>query len=221
MNTNILITLSEGDKRFFTALLIVLVLIIVLIGFLGSLLVKIMQWQGRRMDTLIHDVVVTKVITDKKHLVQYGRKKNWALFFKQAAAPAIIALVGALVLLIRNSIYNDFSYNAFNMDDGFGSLFFGFGFTGEYTGTAEDLIRFRMIEVIHYPTWVNEAWGGYIAGPCFIVAAIWYYVAVSCLIARTTKLFRRSREIFEKSLDGYNQVEADKAKNNNNNGNNS
>ena len=110
----ILISLSENDKRIIFAILIVVILVIVLIGYLGFLLVKLMKWQGRKMDTLIHDVVVTKVITDRPHLLRYGRKKNWALFFKQAIAPLIIIAVGLLVLLIRGLITNNFSYNPFN-----------------------------------------------------------------------------------------------------------
>lgn len=204
MNFNpILISLSENDKRFIFALLIVVILLLVLIGYLGYLLVKLMKWQGKKMDTLIHDVVVTKVITDKNALVKYGRKKNWALFFKQATPPLIIASVGAIVLLIRNSVNNDFTYNPFSVENGFGTIFFTWKLSGNFVGT--DLIKFNELIVDNYPHLVAEAWAGYIVCPCFLVAGVWYYIAVSSLLSRTIKLFIRSREIFEKSLDGFNQ----------------
>ena len=205
MITNpILVTLSENDKRLIFALLIVVILVLVLIGYLGYLLVKLMKWQAKKMDTLIHDVVVYKVINDKKHLIQYGRKKNWALFFKQAYIPLIIILVGAIVLLVRDAIYNDYSYNPFSVENGFGSLFW------TWTVSPDEVIEwnvliFRKIIVDNTPHFVAEGWAGYITAPCFIVGGIWYFIVTSSLLARTIMLFKRSREVFEKSLDGYNQ----------------
>ena len=64
-----LISLSEGDKRLIFSILLIVIVLLVLIALLGYVLVRIMKWQGKKMDTLIHDVVVYKVITDKKHLI--------------------------------------------------------------------------------------------------------------------------------------------------------
>ena len=105
----ILVTLSDNDKRMIFSILLIVIILLVLIGFLGYLLFRIMKWQSRKMDTLIHDVVVNKVIIDKKHLVKYGRMKNWALFFKQAYIPILLILVGIIVLIIHNSIYNNWN----------------------------------------------------------------------------------------------------------------
>ena len=203
----ILISLSESDKRIIFAILIVAILVLVLIGYLGYLLVKLMKWQGRKMDTLIHDVVVTKVITDRKHLIRYGRKKNWALFFKHAYIPLIIIAVGFIVLLIRNSIYNDFNYNPFSVENGFGSLFWTWKLSNEYVGG--DLIKFNVIVLDNQPHFVAEAWGGYISSPCFLIGGLWYLISVSALIGRTVKLYVRSREVFEKSLDGFSQAQSE------------
>ena len=205
MINSILISLSENDKRLIFALLIVIILLLVLIGYLSYLLVKLMMWQSKKMDTLIHDVIVTKVITDKKHLIQYGRKKNWALFFKQAYIPIIIALVGVIILLIRDSINNDFAYNPFSVENGFGSIFWTWKLSDEFVGG--DLIKFNKIVLDNSPHFVAEGWAGYICCPCFIIGGLWYLVAVSSLIARTIMLYKRSREVFEKSLAGYNQNE--------------
>lgn len=199
----ILISLSETDKRIIFAILIVAILVLVLIGYLGYLLVKMMKWQGRKMDTLIHDVVVTKVITDRRHLIRYGRKKNWALFFKQACIPLIIIVFGFIILLIRNSIQNDFSYNPFNVQDGFGTIFWTWKLSNEYVGG--ELIKFNVIVLDNQPHFVAEAWASYISCPCFIIGGLWYFIVISALMGRTIKLYIRSREVFEKSLDGYSQ----------------
>lgn len=216
MNINpILITLSENDKRMIFAILIVVILALVLIGYLGYLLTKLMKWQGKKMDTLIHDVVVTRVIKDKKHLISYGRKKNWALFFKQAYIPVIIALVGLIVLFIRNGITNDWSYNLFSTENGFGTIFFTWKVSGEMTGDATTLIRFNKLVVDNYPHMVASAWASYIVAPCFLVSGVWYFIVASSLLARTIKLYKRSKEVFEKSLDGFNQSSPSPVKPNN------
>ena len=211
---NVLISLSDGDKRLIFALLLILIVILVFIGLLGYLLMRIMKFQSKKIDTLVHDAVVTKVVNDKKHFIRYGRNKNWAYFFKQAYIPMIIIVVGFIVLIIHNSIYNNWSYNPFSTYDGFGTLFFTWKLSGDYTEGS--LIKFAKLVLDNTPHFDAIAWCGYIFGPCIIVGGTWYLVAVSSLLARTVMLYKRSRTIYEKSLDGFNQNETL----NNNNANN-
>ena len=208
INFHTLVTLSENDKRMIFSILLIVILLLVLIGVLGYALFRIMKWQSRKMDTLIHDVVVYKVITDKKHLVRYGRSKNWALFFKQAYIPLIIIAIGAIVWVVYGVVYNNWAYNPFSTYDGFGTLFWTWKYSGEFTGGPMDIIRFQIIVIDNTPHLVLEAWAGYVIGPCFIVGGLWYVIAASSLLARSFILQKRSREIFEKSLVGYRQNEA-------------
>lgn len=204
--SNILISLSDGDKRLIFALLLIFIIILVFIGLLGFILMRIMKFQSKKMDTLVHDAVVTKVIKDKKHLIRYGRNKNWAYFFKQAYIPMIIIVAGFIVLFIHNSVNNYWGYNPFSTYDGFGTLFFTWKLSGDYTGGS--LIRFAKLVLDNTPHFTAIAWCGYIFGPCILVGGTWYLVAVSSLLARTVMLYKRSKTIFEKSLEGYNQNEA-------------
>ena len=205
LNPLIFVTLSENDKRLIFSILIVVIVVLVLIAFLGYLLFRVMRWQSHKMDTLIHDVLVYNVITDRKHLMSYGRKKNWALFFKQAYIPLIILIVAAVVLIIHNTLDNNWEYNPFSTYDGFGTLFWTWKASGEFTGSEWDIIRFQLIFLDNEPHVVAEAWCGYVFGPLVIVGGTWYLIAVSCLLARTFMLIKRSREVFEKSLDGFHQ----------------
>ena len=204
MSPLMLIQLTENDKRLIFALLLVVILVIVLIGYMGFLLTRLMKWQAKKMDTLIHDVVVYKVITDKKHLVRYGRTKNYALFFKQAYIPMIIMAVGFLVLIIRNSIYRDWSYNIFSTQNGFGTIFWTWKLSNEYTGG--ELIKFNKLVIDNTPHLVADAWAGYIVAPCLLVGGAWYFIAVLSFLSRTIMLYKRSKEVFEKSLEGFNQT---------------
>lgn len=199
---NLLVQFTENDKRFFLALALIIILLFVICGYIGMLIVRTMKWQGKKIDTLVHDAVVTKVVTNRKHLLAYGRKKNWRCFFEQARIPLLICIADIAFLLIYDAIKKDFSYNPFSMDKGFGSLFFTFEEDGFMSWW---IFAFKKYKVTHYPTFIPEAWPGYIFCPIIIIAGVWYLVTVQCLISRTIRLQKLSKTIFEKSLEGYNQ----------------
>lgn len=201
---NLLVSLSENDKRLIFALLIVFVLVFVLIGYIGFLITRIMKWQGKKIDAVVADAVVSRVITTKKHFKEYARKKNWRLFFKQAYIPILILLVAAIVLIVRDAIYKDFSYNPFNKENGFATLLFMWDFSGCFTRQGASLLVNWPV-LINSPHLVADAWGGYIFGVLVIVGGVWYFLALQSLIARTIRLFSLSGTVFEKTLEGFNQ----------------
>ena len=203
---SILLSLSDNDKKLLFSLLLIVIIVVVLIGLLGYVLFRLMKWQSKKMDTLVHDVVVYKVVTDRKHFVRYGRIKNWALFFKQSYIPLLIIVVAFIVLVIHNSITNNWSYNPFSTYDGFGTVFFTWKFSGNFVGGT--LIKFAELVVDNRPHLIDIAWAGYFFGPLIIIGGLWYLVSVACLLSRTFLLYKRSREVFEKSLEGYRQSEA-------------
>ena len=133
MNPVVLIQLSENDKRIIIALFLVLILLFVIIGLIGSLIVRTMKWQGKKCDTLVSDVVTNHIIETPRHLRRYARIKNTRYFIKQAWIPIILIIIGVLVLVIRAAVLNDWSYNPFNIDNGFGTLFFVWDFDNPIT----------------------------------------------------------------------------------------
>lgn len=201
---NFLIALSENDKRLIFAILIVLILVFVLIGYIGFLVTKVMKWQGKKLDTIVADPVVTRVITDKHHFIRYARKKNWRLFFKQSYIAILILLFAAIVLIIRDAIYSDFSYNPFNKDNGFGTLLFVWDFSVCFRREGISLIL-NWPALVNTPHFVWEAWGGYLFTVALLIGGIWYIIALQALIARTIRMFQLATSAFEKSLDGFNQ----------------
>lgn len=201
----LLLALSDNDKRIIFSLLLIIIVAVVLLGLLGYILFRLMKWQAKRIDSLVHDVVATKVITDRKHFLKYGRYKNWALYFKQAFIPLLIVLFAFIILIIHNSITNNWAYNPFSTYDGFGTIFYTWKNSGQFTEGS--FIRFAKLTVDNYPHLIDIAWAGYIFGPCIIVGGTWYLIVAACLLARTVLLYKRSREIFEKSLDGFRQNE--------------
>ena len=200
-----LISLSENDKRLIFALLIVLILVFVLIGYIGFLITKLMKWQGKKLDTLVADPVVTRVITTKRHFIRYARKKNWRLFFKQSAIAIVILIIGATTLILRDAIMKDFSYNVFDYEKtGFNTILFLWDF-------SDCIKRDGISLVLNWPVLINtphfsvDAIVSYVFMSSMIVGGIWYLIALQSLISRTIRMYVLSTKAFEKTLEGFNQ----------------
>src|SRR5574344_1285221 len=108
-----LLKLTESDKRLIIAFLLIFILLFVIIGAIGYLIVRIMKWQGKKLDSCVSDVVYTRVITDKKKFSKFAHKKNWIIFYKAARVPVIIMLVSGIILVIRILVYHAVSYDVF------------------------------------------------------------------------------------------------------------
>ena len=203
----LLIKLSENEKRVIIALLIVFILIFVLIGLLGSLVVKTMKYQGKKMDNLVSDVVTTRVITTKKKFFPYARKKNRLQFFKQSYFPIILLTIGLAILLIFEATHG-FKYNPFNTDDGFGTLFYTFNLSNKEAYTTK-IFGLTVISswppIATEPHFVWKAWAAYLSLPIILVGGLWYLVTAQCYLARTIRMYKLASTIFDKSLEGFNQ----------------
>ena len=203
----LLVKLSESEKRVIFALIILIVLVFALIAVIGSLVAKTMKYQGKKMDTLVSDVVTTRVITTKRKFFPYARKKNRQLYFKQSVVPIIILIVAAAVLVIYDVINKNFSYNPFNTVNGFGTLIYTFDFKDPdiYKTFFGVKIIADWPKVANTPHFTLDAWAGYVFVPLAIVGGIWYLVATQAFIARLLRMHKLSRQIFEKPLDDFNQ----------------
>ena len=208
MNPVLLIQLTENDKRIIFALCIVIILLFVVIGLLGSLVVRTMKWQGKKCDTLVSDVVTNRIVTTPHQLRRYANVKNARCFLKQAWIPLILMIVGVLIIVIHNAVLNNWLYNPFNIDDGFGSLLFvwklSYNNPDEYTIIFGVKILAKWV-LINEPHFVIEGLCAYIAVPLGIVGAVWYLVAAQAYLARTIRSWKLSKTVFEKSLEGFNQ----------------
>ena len=208
MNLKLLIQLSENDKRIIIALCLVLILVFVLIGILGSLIIRTMKWQGKKCDTLVSDVVTNHIVETPRQLRKYARIKNIRHFLKQAWIPIVIIIVGVLLIIIRDAIHNDWTYNPFNIDDGFGTLLFIWDFKNPNYYTT--IFGIKLLAewpalIPDHPKFVPEAIFAYIAVPCVVIGSLWYLVVAQAYLARTIRAYKLSKQVFEKSLDGFNQ----------------
>ena len=203
----ILVKLSETEKRVIFALVILVILIFALIAVIGSLIVKTMKYQGKKMDTLVSDVVTTRVITTKRKFLPYARQKNRQLYFKQSIVPIIILFIAALILIIYDAANKDFTYNPFNTTNGFGTLIYTFDFKDPdiYQKFFGVTVIADWPKVANTPHFTWDAWAGYLFVPLAIVGGIWYLVVTQAFIARMIRMRKLAGTIFEKPLDNFNQ----------------
>ena len=203
---NLLVQFTENDKRLLVAILLVLILIFVLAGYIGILITRLMKWQGKKVDDMMHDITITNVVSDKKSFRKVAHKKSLRYFFKKSWIPIIILLVSLVILFICQSIY-DFKYDLFNYETtGFNTLFFVWRDTGEKHAFLEFMGMEMMttINLVHSPVFKVEALWSYFFVPIFLTGAIWYLVYVQCLISRAIRIYQLSRKVYDKSMDDVN-----------------
>ena len=201
-----LIKFTENDKRFIIALLLVVILLFVIIGYLSLFIKKIMAFQAKRADDMLSDVVKTKVITSERKLRNYGIRKNWRLFFKQASIPFIILGVAWLLFLIDGILIEPEGFAGIDLWDyqtkGIRTLFFVRDWDNAPRG---DFWFFKNI-VIGFPGLLNSphfewsAWFSYLFIPLNLVGGVWLMVDVQAYIARTFRIIKLSMTIFKKTL---------------------
>ncbi|MBE6141963.1 MAG: hypothetical protein E7175_03915 [Erysipelotrichaceae bacterium] len=212
MIPRLLISLSEKDKRVILIFFLLIIVAIAFIAIIGAIITRVMKWQGKRMDDLTHDVVVTNVIDNKKDFLRYARIKNWYTFFKQAWKPLLILLATSLIIIIHNGATNNWQYDMLDYEKtGFNTLFFIWDFNDP--NIYHSFFGIKMIcdwpTIINYPHFSLEAWASYLFFFGMIIGGAWYLVALQCVIARTIRMYKLSYDLYRKSLDGYNKYQAD------------
>lgn len=204
-----LIKLTENDKRLIIVILLILILVFVLAGYIGLLVQKIMNNQAKKADTMLHDVVKAGVITTPKALRNFGMRKNWRVLFQQSWIPVCIMLFGWLILFIYCLTTNNWGVNVWDYkNEGFGTLFHIFDWAHVPTANFFGLnIMNAWPACISTPHFSWYAWGSYIFIPCMFVGGIWFLVCTQAYIARSFRIKKLSKTVFNKSLDDFNSNE--------------
>ena len=202
-----LIKLSENDKRIIFAVLLLIVLTLVLIGYLGMLITRIIRHQGKKLDYYIADPVTTRVITTPKHFVKYARKKNAYLFYKKARWPVLL-IIFSILLLVINNIWAGWDYNPFtDTEKGFGSILFIWDLQSPDCWTQLFGSPFYLLTswppLVHYPEFNFELILVYLFVILFYIGLFWYLHHVTSYIARGLRIHKLKNSIFSKNLDNF------------------
>ena len=200
------ITLSETDKRALIIFLILAVIVLLIVALIGFAVRKAITFQMKTLDTMMHDVTVTHVVENPKEFKRVGRIKNNRLFYKQSLIPFLIALVGLIIWIITSLAKSNWGINPFEESK---DLLFAYDMEEE--GLFVTVFGIRLLShwpnVAHTPEFILEHLPSYLEAICFIVAGIYYLVICQAYFSRYIMILRRSRTVFEKSLEGYNATQ--------------
>ena len=209
---NLLIQLTDNDKRLIICLLLIFILVFVLAGFVGLLVQKIMRFQGKRADDMLFNVVKTGVITKPSKLRSYGYRKNVQLFFKQVWIPICIMLFGTITYFICSASYgyliNLHDYGP-SIDgeivtsggEGWTTLFFVWDLKNPMHGIFFGMNIISGFPLLSKPHFEVVAIPSYIFFFTMVIGGIWYFVAVQAYIARGYRIWKLSKTVFNKSLE--------------------
>ena len=81
---NLLLKLSESDKRVLIALCLVLIILLVLIGYLVKLIKHMLSKKADFVDNSMYDLLDAEVILNKKHFRKVSWEKNRRKFYFSA-----------------------------------------------------------------------------------------------------------------------------------------
>lgn len=203
MINELLIKLTEVDKRMIYILLGAFILLFVIIGYIGYIVTRIMKWQGKKINNYVTDVVITGVITKEDEFVRYARRKNVLVFYHQARIPALIVLLSILFYVISSSIIG-FS-NPWDYKTGFATLLYVWDLTTIITTAGEGgaglLVNWPV--VLNTPHFVPEAWISYIFVPLFVSSGCWYLFVVQGFIARFLQIKKLGQKVFGDRIENF------------------
>ena len=200
------VQLSETDKKALIVLAVILVIAFLLLGLIGMAIRATMNYQSRRADSMMHDVTVTHVVDTPRSFRKFGMKKNNRILYRDSLVPFAISLLAVIIWVIYNIATSKWADNIFNNCS---DLFFQYDWTGTpdnpvFVKVFNMSIISRWPDVTHEPTFNIEHLCSYIV--VFLLVVSWVYLAYVCqaYISRWFMINRRSREVFHKSLEGYN-----------------
>lgn len=212
MINHLMIQLSENDKRLIICLLLVFILLFVLAGFIGILVKKIMKFQGKKADDMLYNVVTTGVINKPNKLRRYGYRKNIRYFFKRSWIPVVILALGTAIYFVCSASYG----HLINLHDygtvvgeeivtkggeGWTTLFFIFNLKDPQYGVFFGMKLISGFPLLAKPHFEVKAIPAYIFFFTMIIGGVWFFICAQAYIARSFRIWKLSKTVFNKSLE--------------------
>lgn len=195
------IKLSENDKRLIIVLLLVIILLFVIVGYIAVLVKKIMKFQAKKADDMLHDVVASVVITSESKLLRFGIRKNWRVFFKYSYIPFLIMLSAVTLLILYCLFSGNWGYNIWDYEkEGFNTLFYVHDWSEFFKADSEG-IAIKWPVLVSSPHLSGEAWVSYIFVPAMFIGGAWFLFEVQGYIARSFRIMKLSRTAFRKTME--------------------
>lgn len=197
---NYLIQLSESDKRILISLLLIFILLFVLIGYLVKFIKYLLRVQGDYVEKSMYDILDADLIEDKKHFFQVSWEKNTRKFYFSARLPVIILICLLSIILIYQTVIEDYSWNFFGFYLKEASFkldwptqeFFGIKIVNDWPTIAKS-------SVFYFNKF--DAWLTYLVSLIGAYALIHFLLCSISLLTRNIRTIKVGNEYFKKDLD--------------------
>lgn len=195
-----LLKLSESDKRILISLLLIFILLFVLIGYLVKFIKYLLRVQGDYVEKSMYDILDADLITDKKHFFEVSWEKNTRAFYFKARLPVIILIVLLAIILIYQTVIEDYSWNFFSFYLKEASFkldwpiekFFGIPVVNSWPTVAKP-------SVFYFNKF--DAWLTYLVTLVGSYAIVHFLLCSISLLARNIRTIKVGNEYFKKDLD--------------------
>ncbi len=196
---NLLVSLSESDKRVLIAILLIFILIFILIGYLVKLVKYIIKVQCSFVDKSMYDILDANLVTDKKQFFKISFEKNRRKFYYDSKIPMIVIILVFLVILGYQIVISNFSWNFIidNLKDAYFTLswpttkIFGIPVISDWPSISKS-------SVFHFDKF--DGWLTYILFIAFVYGFIHFLVCSTALLARNIHTIKIGNEYFKKDL---------------------
>jgi len=206
------VKMDENDKKLLIILLLVFIVVFILLGFIGMIVRKIMDFQGNRLDKEMGDVARAGVVKDPASFKRLARAKNRRIYMQESIIPISLALITLLIYVITCTVKENWSENIFG---NLGTLFYRFDWND-----PDNFATFWGVSLLRkwppllkdtyggLPTLVPEYWLSYVCGTLWIIAIGYYLFVTQGFIARGLRANKRASTIYDHHLDTFNYYDS-------------
>lgn len=207
MNYVLLLAAADATQKIQTWLKVILVIFLVfvlafaLLGLLGVLIEKVMIRQGMKIDSLMSNLVFSKVCDNPKKFKKLANEKNRRYFFKTSFIPLLLMGLGVALYFIYHAAFHIEGYQSiFNTETGVASLLYLFKFEALQSGEGFLSLGFKIVTT-NYPHFVEfPATFNYFIFLFFFSGFIWYLVNIQAYVSRKYRIHYLANKMFTKDL---------------------
>ena len=194
-------------NKFFNAtwkVILVIALIIVaffvIFGLIGRLIQITMEKQGMGVDHDMANLVISKLVDNKKDFKSIAKYKSRKRFFKASIAPFILLLISLILYLIHGFLINNFTESIFDSETGIGSLFYKLDWSSVnyYPPFGIDWNKLIWIKPVVFQ---DLRIFNYFIFLFLFIGVVYYLVCVQAYIARSFRINKLSKTIYSVNLD--------------------
>ena len=199
---NLLIQLSESDKRVIIAFCLIFIIVFILVGYLVKLIKYILSKKADFVENSMYDLLDANVIQDKKQFEKISWKKNKIRFYFDARLPILFILLSLFIIFLYMCIVGfDISfivkYNSelkFSLDwSESGQLLLGF------IPVLANWPKVVEVPIFHFDN--VAAWLTYIFDLGMIYGLIHFFLCSTFYMARNIRTIKVANEYFKKDLN--------------------